>query len=304
MIELHEVTHRFGRLRVLDDVSLSVQPGEVVGLVGPNGAGKTTLMRIIATLLPPMRGAVRVAGHDVHARPADVRQVLGYLPEQARLDPDLMVSEALELFAEIAGHRGRERRRRVSSAVEKSGLSGRERSLLRALSKGQQQRVALQTALMNDPKALVLDEPTDGLDPSGREALLAEIREVADRGCAALVSSHVLPELEIVADRSLILVDGRLHSADQRPSERAYRMRVVGDADAAHVVLSSHRDVGHAVVEDEVLCFSLKDTAQDVTEVVRMMVSSGVGLLSLEVMQSDLRAEFRRAVASNGRTQS
>ncbi|MBK8010939.1 MAG: ABC transporter ATP-binding protein [Deltaproteobacteria bacterium] len=304
MIEVHEVTHRFDRFRVLDDVSLLVEPGEVVGLVGPNGAGKTTLMRTIATLLSPMSGRVRVAGHDVRTRPSDVRQVLGYLPEQARLDPDLTVTEALELFAEIAGHGGRERRRRVARAVEQAGLSGRERSLLRELSKGQQQRAALQTALMNDPKALVLDEPTDGLDPGGRETLLEQIRDVTDRGCATLVSSHVLPELEIVADRTLILVDGRIRPAEQRPPERSFRMLVVGDVDAAHIVLAQHPDVAHAVVEDGRICFDLKASAEDVSDVVRMVVSSGVGLLALEVLQSDLRSEFRRAVESNERVQS
>jgi ABC-2 type transport system ATP-binding protein len=295
VIEVVELGHDYGRKRALDGVSLSVRAGEVVGLIGPNGAGKTTLMRAIVTLLRPSRGRVSVGGRDTRGEGAEVRRLVGYLPERAPLYTDLRVWEHLDLFAEIAGHALDERNRRIQAALAQAGIEDRRDALTRELSKGLGQRLALQAALLHDPRALVLDEPTDGLDPESRASVLAEVRRLADQGSAVLLSSHVLDEVEQIADRSVILVDGRVAESQAREG-RYFSLRVRGDHARARELLAARDDVEEIIVEGESLLVRLASGVPDAADAAGALVAAGFFLVELREEKESLRERFHRVV--------
>ncbi len=296
MIEVINLRHAYGPKAVLEDVSFFVPPGSVAGLVGPNGAGKTTLMRAVVGMLEPAGGRVRVADRDARSDERGLRAVAGYLPERTVPYPDLLVWEYLDLFADIAGHEPKERSRRVGQAIEAAGLHGRADTPTRELSKGLRQRLCLQGALMHDPKALVLDEPTDGLDPASRDLFLREVRALADGGRAVLLSSHVLPEIEDVADDVLILVGGRLSDEGKAQEVPRFRVRVRGDRERARLVLRSRPEVQAVVEEDGALVVELFPGTEDASAAAAALVEAGVALVELRRETETLRRRFARAV--------
>jgi ABC-2 type transport system ATP-binding protein len=301
MIEVSDLTHAYGARRVLDAVSLRVGEGEVVGLVGPNGAGKTTMMRAIATLIRVRPGAVRVRGHDV-CEEGTVRGLVGYLPERDGLYPVLRAWEYLDLFAEIAGHGPGERRRRVDRALAHVGLGDRRDSLTRELSKGLRQRLAIQATLMHDPVALLLDEPTDGLDPESREQVLEDIGALAGEGRAVLLSSHFLDEVDQVSDRAVILVDGRV-SRSEEPSTRRFVIRVREDLERARALLVEAGDTAGVTVEAGCLDVHLPSAVPDPSEVVARLVHAGFHVVEVREDRSTLKRRFHDAVeATAGRS--
>jgi ABC-2 type transport system ATP-binding protein len=295
MIEVERVSHHFGSTRALVDVDLAVPQGKVVGLVGPNGAGKSTLMRAIATLLEPSQGSIRVAGRDVIREAPAVRDALGYLPERTELYAELSSHEYLELFAELAGHRDRRTRaRRVEAALAHVELTDRRDTPTGALSKGLRQRLALEAALLHDPPALVLDEPSDGLDPESRDRMLHDIRELADEGRAILLSSHVLAEVEAVADEVVILVAGKVVRETVAASRR-YAIRLRGSLESARTLLVGREDVRAVSIEGPRLVVDLATGVVDAADAVAALAAAGFGLLELVQDRDTLRDRFRRA---------
>jgi ABC-2 type transport system ATP-binding protein len=212
VIEAARLIRRFGRVRAVDDVSFAVAPGEVLGLLGPNGAGKTTTLRIVAGVLVPDEGTARLDGVDVETRPAEARSRLGYLPEQLALPPELRVGEYLAFHAGLRDIPRRARERAIGEALEACRLVEAARALIGTLSRGFRQRVGLAGALLGAPPALVLDEPTAGLDPLQAAETRALIRALAP-GRSILFSSHLLAEVEQTCDRVVILDRGRVAAA-------------------------------------------------------------------------------------------
>ncbi len=213
MIEVEKLEKEYVRGRsALAGVSFAARTGEVVGLLGVNGAGKTTLLRILAGVLFPTAGRARLLGHDVVAAPRQARAQVGYLPEQVPLDRELRVGEYLRFRATLKGVAAP--RRAVESVLTEVGLSaaGFERRLISQLSKGLRQRVGLADALLHRPKVLLLDEPTDGLDPNQRQETLALIRQLG-ASATVLLSTHVLPEVEAVCQRVVVLDRGLVVAA-------------------------------------------------------------------------------------------
>jgi ABC-type multidrug transport system ATPase subunit len=295
MIEISHLTHAYGPLPVLEDVSLGVAPGQIVGLVGPNGAGKTTLMRAVATLLRPSEGAVRVGGCDTREAPDLVRWMVGFLPERTSLYPELTSREYLDLFADMAGHAREVRRRRVAEALGRISLTDRRETPTRELSKGLRQRLALQATLMHDPRALVLDEPTDGLDPISRQDVLAEIRALAAGGRAVMVSSHVLAEMEEVADQVFVLAKGKLAGDDPEVAPR-YAVRVRGDVEAVRAFLSRRSEVVAATVSKGRVVIDLAPGTPDASAIAQALCAAGFVLVELSEEHSRLAQRFERAV--------
>ncbi len=299
MISVRHLSHRYGALRALDDVSLDVAAGKVVGLVGPNGAGKTTLMRAISTLLAPTSGTVIVAGHDVAREPAQVRRLVGYLPERASLYPELAAWEYLDLFAEMAGHPREMRTRRVGDAIERIGLADRRETPTRELSKGLKQRLAMQATLMHDPRVLVLDEPTDGLDPVSRLDVLAQVKAFGHEGRAVLLSSHVLAEVETTADEALVLTSGRLVEDTLPAAAHRYWIRIRGDAEAARTLIAARDDVASAVVVNVskgILAVELGRGIVDASALITGLASAGIAIVEVSEERSTLQDRFARAV--------
>ncbi|MFI0484076.1 ABC transporter ATP-binding protein [Actinomadura sp. 9N215] len=208
-IEARGVTRRFGAVQALDGLDIAVPYGQVTALVGPNGAGKTTLLLILATLLAPDAGEVRIAGHDVRRRPAEVRDALGWMPDTFGVYDQLTVDEYLGFFADAYGLPKEERPHRVRALLSLVHLEDKLGQPVHALSRGQKQRLGMARALVHRPRVLLLDEPASGLDPRSRIELRDLLRSLAADGAAVLVSSHILSELEEIADRVVLVDHGR-----------------------------------------------------------------------------------------------
>ncbi len=217
MIALHSLTKNFGPLCAVDNVSMSVKRGEVLGFLGPNGAGKSTTMKMVTGFLPPTSGTAVVSGFDVIENPLEVKRRIGYLPEGAPTYGDMTPKAFLKFISRIRGFNGAEGRKRIDAAVEKLELQGVLNQSIDTLSKGFKRRVGLAQAILHDPEVLIMDEPTDGLDPNQKHQVRALIRNMAaDK--AIVISTHILEEVEAVCTRAVIISDGRL-LADGAPGE-------------------------------------------------------------------------------------
>jgi ABC-2 type transport system ATP-binding protein len=213
MIEVHHLTKRYGSHPAVDDVSFTVQAGEIVGLLGRNGAGKSTTMRVLACYMPATSGSARVAGYDVFRDADEVRRRIGYMPENNPLHLDMRVREYLKFRARLKGLSRAESRERVDVVTEECGLTEVSRKVIQTLSKGFRQRVGLADALVHEPELVILDEPTIGLDPHQIRAVRQMIKDLSPRH-TVLFSSHILSEVEMTCQRVLILHEGRILAAD------------------------------------------------------------------------------------------
>lgn len=217
MIEVEGLTKRFAALTAVEDLRFSVKPGEVVALLGPNGAGKSTTMKMIAGFLAPDAGRVRVAGHDVASDGLAARRALGYLPEGAPGYGEMEVADFLGFIADVRGLSGDYRRQRLAFASDRLQLGGVRRQPLDTLSKGFRRRVGFAAAILHDPPVLLLDEPTDGLDPNQKHEVRGLINELA-RERTIMLSTHLLEEVDAIATRAVVIASGRLR-ADHTPAE-------------------------------------------------------------------------------------
>ena len=208
-IDVQNLTKRYETVTALSQISLEVQPGEIMGFLGPNGAGKTTTLRILTGMIAPTSGSVRIEGLDVTERSLEVRRRIGYLPEQVALYPELQVQEYLIYRARIKGVPRRERGARLTAVLEQCALTDVPRRLIGRLSKGYCQRVALADCLLAQPKILILDEPTIGLDPH-QIRQTRELITALGRTTTILLSSHILPEVEMLCQRVTIINKGRI----------------------------------------------------------------------------------------------
>jgi len=217
LIEIEGLTKRFGTFTAVDSVSFAVARGEVLGFLGPNGAGKSTTMRMLASFITPTAGTARICGHDVQTDSVASRRQLGFLPEGAPTYPDMTVEGFLCFCAGIRGYRGRERAERVGAALALTALETVRLQPVETLSKGFKRRVGLAQALLHDPPVLVLDEPTDGLDPNQKHEVRALIHRMAPEK-AIIISTHILEEVDAVCTRAIIIANGRV-VADAAPGE-------------------------------------------------------------------------------------
>lgn len=213
-IIVKNLTKVYGKQKALNDVSLSIEDGEIVGLLGPNGAGKSTMMKILTCFIPPTSGDVKVCGYDIFDNPMDVRRSIGYLPEQNPLYYDMYVREFLLFVAGIHRIEKKLRRERVEEIIELTGLSKEVNKKIAALSKGYKQRVGIAQALIHNPEVLILDEPTTGLDPNQLVEIRTLIKEVG-KTKTVLLSTHIMQEVEAVCSRVVIINNGRLVADDE-----------------------------------------------------------------------------------------
>ncbi|RKH00141.1 ABC transporter ATP-binding protein [Corallococcus sp. CA047B] len=210
LLEVKGLRRDYGALRAVDDVTFSLEAGGILGFIGPNGAGKSTTLRILATLDVPTAGEVLLDGKSLVDAPDQARPLLGYMPDRYGTYDDVTVREFLDFFARAYGLKGAQRRQRVDSVMEFTGLIPLAEKLTTELSKGMRQRVALGRTLLHDPRLLLLDEPADGLDPRARIELRELLRALADQGKAVIISSHILTELAEICDSCVIIEQGRL----------------------------------------------------------------------------------------------
>jgi ABC-2 type transport system ATP-binding protein len=223
MLEIRHLVKYFGPLAAVDDVSFEVPRGEVLGFLGPNGAGKSTTMKMITGFVAPTAGTAIICGHDIAREPIAAKRCIGYLPEGAPAYPDMTPAEFLGFIARIRGFAGREARRHIARVVEMIHIAEIMHQPIETLSKGYRRRVGVAQALLHDPPVLILDEPTDGLDPNQKY----EMRKIIDAmrpDKAIIISTHLLEEVEAVCSRAIIIAHGRV-LADATPDELARRSR-------------------------------------------------------------------------------
>ncbi len=209
MIEIKNLTKDFGTLRAVDGITFSVRRGEVLGFLGPNGAGKSTTMKMLTGFLAPTSGTASIAGHDIENQPMAAKKKLGYLPEGAPAYSDMTPAGFLDFVARIRGLSGDAKRARIAEVVRLVHLETVLHQSIDTLSKGYKRRVGLAQAILHDPEVLVLDEPTDGLDPNQKHEVRALIRAMAPNK-AIVLSTHILEEVEAVCTRAIIIARGKL----------------------------------------------------------------------------------------------
>jgi ABC-2 type transport system ATP-binding protein len=222
LIEIEHLTKHFGPFIAVDDVSFNVSKGEVLGFLGPNGAGKSTTMKMVTGFLTPTAGKVRVAGFDVVEEPLEAKRSMGYLPEGAPAYPDMTPATFLDFVAEIRGLNGPARKAAIERAAQHVELGPVMDQPIDTLSKGFKRRVGLAQAILHDPPVLILDEPTDGLDPNQKHEVRTLIRTMAAEK-AIVISTHILEEVEAVCTRAVIIARGRL-LAEGHPLEHGWQL--------------------------------------------------------------------------------
>ena len=213
MIKVKNLVKRYVNVNAVDNISFDVEENEIVGLLGPNGAGKTTTMRILTCFMPATAGSATVAGYDVFTDSLNVRQQIGYLPENVPLYLDMRVNEYLMFRAKLKNIPRRERRKKIEYCLEMTGITDVQNQIIGTLSKGYKQRVGLADTLVHDPKILILDEPTIGLDPNQIRQIRGVIKGLGQRH-TVLLSTHILPEVEMICDRVMIINKGKIVAMD------------------------------------------------------------------------------------------
>ncbi|MFN4242900.1 MAG: ABC transporter ATP-binding protein [Tepidisphaerales bacterium] len=290
MIEVRELTRRYGAFTAVDGVTFDVADGEIVGLLGPNGAGKSTTMKMLTCYLPPTSGGARVAGFDVVKQSADVRRQLGYLPENCPLYPDMKVEEYLDFRGRLRRMERADRKRRIAEVMDRCWLTPVRRRLIGHLSKGYRQRVGLADALLHDPKVLILDEPTVGLDPAQIRETRKLIRELGGRHTVVL-STHILPEVEATCSRVIVIAGGRV-VASGTPAELRSGRGLGPAADRQRLVVELRGEAGTA----EAVCRSVTGVSG-----VEVRAATG-GCVTLHVVSNgtDVREALAEAVQRAG----
>ena len=303
MIEVQHLTKRYGPVTAVDDISFTVERGEILGFLGPNGAGKTTTMRVLTGYMPPTEGKAVVAGYDVMEQPIEAKRRTGYLPETPPLYPEMTVREYLAFVAKIKGVPRGERKARIDDMMRKTHVHDMANRHCGKLSKGYRQRVGLAQALMHNPDVLILDEPTAGLDPKQ----IIETRQLI-RGLAGdhtiILSTHILPEVSQTCQRVVIINRGKVVAVDTpdnltsrlRGSETMYLQVDAGGTDVAAVLerVSGVTRVAATDTKQQVVGYEVdSEPGRDVRrELAAAVVSRGWGLLELRPMRMSLEEIF------------
>jgi ABC-2 type transport system ATP-binding protein len=295
LLSVRNLERRYGELRVLAGVDLRLERGEVMGLLGPNGAGKTTCLQIISGNLAPSSGDIRVLGVDLVRSPLKAKRSIGYLPERPPLYHDMRVDEYLAHCARLHRLSGRRSGQAVMQAKERCGLEDKGRRLIGTLSKGYRQRLGIAQAIVHEPDLVILDEPTEGLDPVQLRAVRELIRTLS-ADCGVVLSSHMLPEVQAVCTRVSILRDGRvlhqtrLERQAGEPRLGRYIVRLAAPPGASE--LSAIPGVA-AVQSTEPDAFRITlRPGEDPAELARRLVEPGWGLIELRPDRTDLERVF------------
>ncbi|MFK8014380.1 MAG: ABC transporter ATP-binding protein [Gammaproteobacteria bacterium] len=284
MIETHGLRKDFGAFTAVRDISFQVGEGEVLGFLGPNGAGKSTTMKMIAGFLAPTSGSVSVCGFDVASAPLKTKTMVGYLPEGAPSYDEMTPRSFLEFIADIRGLTGQQRRSRIDDVVGRLHLERVLEQSIETLSKGYKRRVGLAQAILHDPQVLILDEPTDGLDPNQKHEVRSLIRDIAQNK-TIVISTHILEEVHAVCTRAVIIADGAV-LADDTPAGLEARSRY-------------HNAVRLSTADDDSLA-ALKDALRQLPGVSGLEVGEdGSGVVALPHEGADLFAQVSELIGRN-----
>jgi ABC-2 type transport system ATP-binding protein len=308
-IDIRSLRVDYGDFVAVDDLSLTVPPGEVFGLVGPNGAGKTSTFRVITTLMEPTYGEVILDGVDVLEDLESARRIIGYMPDLAPVPSDLRVWEFLDFHAAAYGLGTKaQRRERVAECLEEVALTDQRNKWCKELSRGQTQRVVLAKTLLHRPRVLILDEPASGLDPLARRDLRNALRRLADTGATVFVSSHILSELAemcsslCVMNRGKLLASGTVEEVRHQlgNTERTLTATLLGRHEEAREWLSSHTAVHELRISGQQVIFGFKGDDEAQADLMEGLVRLGIRMRAFEEKRSSFE-DILVEVAENNR---
>lgn len=299
MIEVRDLTKKYGDLHAINKIDLKLERGDVFGFIGPNGAGKTTTMRILATLLNPTWGEAYVGGYSIYTHPKEIRRIIGYMPDFFGVYDNMKVIEYLEFFAAAYRIKGPERRKICDEVLELVDLGYKRDELVTSLSRGMTQRLGLARVLLHDPQVLLLDEPASGLDPRARIEIRGLLKELRKMGKTIMVSSHILPELADICNKIGIIERGELIvNADvdevmrQVRQQTVLQIKVTGDQNAAAGILEQHELVEKVEPSEEDLRVTLVPGEHDVSLLSKLLIENGYGLVQLREEELNLETAF------------
>lgn len=312
-VEISHLVKRFGTITAVQDVTFSVERGEVLGFLGPNGAGKSTTMKMITGFLTPDSGTITVGGDRVDRTPLAVKRRLGYLPEGAPLYGDMTTNGLLEFIAEVRGFRGGEVRKRVDETIDKVNLGGVINQPIETLSKGFKRRVGLAQAILHDPDVLILDEPTDGLDPNQKHEVRQLIQSMAANK-VIILSTHILEEVEALCSRTVIVAQGKvindgtpadLEALDPRHNAVSLRLRTQDSDEDVSAALNALESVERVEMEpsdeDRAVVVFPQQGSSIAAEVSRVARDAGWEVEQLNVERGRLDEVFRTLTLSGQR---
>ena len=302
MIEVENLSKIYASTTAIEDVSFAVEAGEIVGFLGPNGAGKTTTMRILSGFLPATSGTAKVAGYDVHKKSMEVRRRIGYLPENPPLYLEMTVESFLDFVARIKGVNAGDRSTKINSAIERCQLSEKRQTPIRKLSKGYRQRVGIAQAIVHDPPAIILDEPTVGLDPRQIIEVRNLIKSLAGDH-TIILSTHILPEVSMTCDRIVIINRGKVIATDkpenlmtQLTGNSGYSVEIAGNLENLASLFSNIPGVLKVEVNSrEDRCLLQITTAADTepgNEIAKMAIDSDLELYEMRRTRPSLEDVF------------
>jgi ABC-2 type transport system ATP-binding protein len=299
VIEVHDLTKKYGELFAIHKIELKLDKGDVFGFIGPNGAGKTTTMRILATLLNPTWGEAYVGGYSIYTKPKEIRRIIGYMPDFFGVYDNMKVIEYLEFFAAAYRIKGPARRKICDQVLELVDLGYKRNELVTSLSRGMTQRLGLARVLLHDPQVLLLDEPASGLDPRARIEIRTLLKELRNMGKTIMVSSHILPELADICNKIGIIERGELIvNADvadvmrQVRQQTILRIDVAGDRAAAAKLLEKHDIVETIEVNDKGIRLTLIAGDHDHSVLAKLLVEAGHALTQLGEEEINLETAF------------
>ncbi len=299
MLLIENLCKQYGKLTAVDKLSLQVDTGAIFGLVGPNGAGKTTTMKILAALLTPTSGKARIAGEDVSANPARIRQLVGYMPDFFGVYDDLKVDEYLDFYAASYGIPVRERRMIIGDLLELVDLSHKHQAYVDSLSRGMKQRLCLARSLVHDPALLILDEPASGLDPRARVEMRELLKELKSMGKTIIISSHILPELAELCTHIAIMEAGQLvisgtnqEIVEHTQTGRTLQIRVIDQADAAALILLEELELTEISFINNSLELPFSGSDEDLNRILNRMVEGGIPVVSFSEGKNNLEDIF------------
>ena len=289
MIEIKNLTKKYGNLTAVDDLNLTVKDGDIFGFIGPNGAGKTTTMRILVTLLEPNRGQAFVNGLDVRRHGKMVRRLVGYMPDFMGVYDDLKVFEYLEFFAAAFGLERRKRKSIVEGVLELTDLQSKQSTAVDSLSRGMQQRLGLARVLIHDPKVLILDEPASGLDPRARIEIRELLRELKRMGKTIMISSHILSELEEICDHVGIIEHGRMVFSGTLDEilprlgvQSKVRVKVADSQDKAIELLTALPQISQVGISGDYIAVTLHEGQNGDGIIARTLVNADLDIISIQ----------------------
>lgn len=299
MIETKKLTKRYGDLIAANEIDLNLKQGDVFGFIGPNGSGKTTTMRMIATLLQPEYGEAYVCGKSIYTNPAEIRRMVGFMPDFFGVYDDMTVLEYLEFFASTYRINGPERRKVCEDKLELVDMGFKRDAMVSQLSRGQTQRVGLARTLLHDPQVLLLDEPASGLDPRARIEMRNLLKQLGKMNKTVIVSSHILPELADVCTRvgiiekGNLLVDGYVDEVMKKARRQTLlHVRVSTDADKAAALLESIDIVQSVSMRSETIDVLLKVGEEDYTDLPQLLITEGFRLAEFREEEVNLETAF------------